>query len=570
MRHLLPALLFCLSPVACVTLSHAPTEPPIRDKQQTTQSQDGQNPDHLKDDSNLNSDASPQKPQEPKKEEQPTIVITPIWQALLDGPSELLISALDAAGEDELKKLLSASEGAAQQAVMLRLARIQLHRGGAVELPLEVPASLLEVLTEAQKLKSVFGSSKPGRIGLLLPQDRPWGEVLHKAFLLGLGETEVEVVLRSSQNPEQGMRELIIDEQVSLVICGPFIKRARRAAVVAAQFSVPLISLGRSKELAALGDTIFQVGLSNEAQIEHLVAGAMEQRGYQRFAVLFPRTVSGWRAASDFTSEVEKRGGSITKTQPYPRGETTFTGLITGMVGRNSEALQSNPKYRRCVAEIDKSLKGLRKKRKVESCRDHTPPEVDFDAIFIPDTVATVRQIMPFIELADMVPNLNDRGLWRTRKATGNKELIATPILGMRQLNSHYFANRSRTDVEGSLFVDAYYPYDSERSMPGLYARQFRKNFKRPPDLLETLAHDTGLLVAHLAREQRLNERGMTAQALRELREFEAVTGLWSMGGDGQVKRPLYLLSIHKRRIVTEAARLEALKRKQKKRKSKR
>jgi hypothetical protein len=48
------------------------------------------------------------------------------------------------------------------------------------------------------------------------------------------------------------------------------------------------------------------------------------------------------------------------------------------------------------------------------------------------------------------------------------------------------------------------------------------------------------------------------------------VTGVWSMGGDGQVKRPLYLLSIHKRRIVTEAARLEALKSKQKKRKSKR
>jgi hypothetical protein len=566
MRHLLPALLF-YCPLACV---HVPTDAPTRDRQQTTEPQNGQNPEYQTSDPHLNSDVTPQKPDEPKQEEQPARVITPVWQALLEGPSEPLIAALDAADENELKLLLPASEGAAQQAVMLRLARIQLHRGAVAQLPSEVPPGLLAALSEAQKLKQAFGVSKPGRIGLLLPQDRPWGDVLHKAFLLGLGETELEVVLRSSQNPEQGMRELIIDEQVSLVICGPFIKRARRAAVVAAQFSLPLISLGRSDELAALGSTIFQVGLSNEAQIKHLVAGAMEQRGYQRFAVLFPRTVSGWRAASYFTAEVEKRGGSVTKTQPYPRGETTFTGFVTGMVGRNSVALKNNPKYRHCVAGIDKKLKGLRKKRKVESCRDHTPPQVDFDAIFIPDTVATVRQIMPFIELADMVPNLNDRVLWRTRKATDNKELIATPILGMRQLNSQYFANRSRTDVEGSLFVDAYYPYDSERSMPGLYARQFRKTFKRPPDLLETLAHDTGLLVAHLAGEQRLSGRSIAVRALSELNEFEAVTGIWSMGKDGQVERPLYLLSIHKRRIVTEAARLEALNSKQKKRKSRR
>ena len=116
----------------------------------------------------------------------------------------------------------------------------------------------------------------------------------------------------------------------------------------------------------------------------------------------------------------------------------------------------------------------------MESCRDRTPPKVEFEAIFVPDSVASVRQIMPFIELADMVPNLNERMLWKARKATENKELIATPILGMRQLNLHYFASRSRTDVEGSLFVDAYYPYDGERALPGQFTRAFRKLNNRP------------------------------------------------------------------------------------------
>ena len=142
---------------------------------------------------------------------------------------------------------------------------------------------------------------------------------------------------------------------------------------------------------------------------------------------------------------------------------------------------------------------------------------------------------------------------------------IATPILGMRQLNSHYFATRSRTDVEGSLFVDTYYPYDKARALPGDFTRAFRKAFSRPPDLLETLAYDVGLLVAHLAESERLSTRAMALSALRDLKDFEAVTGPWKMGEQGQVERPIYLLSIHKRRILTESDRVDALQKKKKK-----
>ena len=53
---------------------------------------------------------------------------------------------------------------------------------------------------------------------------------------------------------------------------------------------------------------------------------------------------------------------------------------------------------------------GASAQRNVESCRDRTPPK-SVEAIFVPDSVASVRQIMPFIELADMVPNLNERML---------------------------------------------------------------------------------------------------------------------------------------------------------------
>jgi ABC-type branched-subunit amino acid transport system substrate-binding protein len=551
------------APLACVSLATPAPRPSAPASENTTTQPGGQQqpeePENTSDEVKL----EVVDPVDVEVAEQP---LSPEWEALIAGPLEALVDAVDGAGEPVLKKALERAEGEAKQAIQLRLALLHLHRGVVFDPPDAAPESLQAVLAQARALASAMSASRPARVGLLLPQDRPWGEVLEKAFRFGLGEEELEVVVASSENPEAGMQTLIFEHGVSLVVCGPFLKRSQRAAVVAQRLGVPLVSLGRDENLVSLGPGVFQVGLTNHGQIDRLVQGAMEQRGYQRFAIMFPRTGSGWRASERFEQQVEARGGSVVHRIPYPKGETTFTGLISRMVGRDGEALNSNPLYRKCVAKIPKTLKGLRKKRQVESCRDHTPPSVEFDAIFIPDSVASVRQIMPFIELSDMVPNLNERVLWRTRKATSNNKLTPTPILGMRQLNSHYFATRSRTDVEGSLFVDAYYPYDKSRALPGVFARQFRKTFSRAPDLLEILAYDVGKMVAHLAASSRLNTRRMALDAVSQIRDFDAVTGPWSMGASGQVERPLYLLSIHKRRIVTEADRQAAKARKKQKR----
>ena len=152
---------------------------------------------------------------------------------------------------------------------------MRMHSGQSADLPDTVPEALVDVLERTRKLQKQLGQSRPRRVGLLLPQDRPWGEVLEKAFRFGLCSSTVEIVVANSQDPEAGMRELILDQGVSLVICGPFLKRAHRAAIVAQRFRVPLISLAREPGLSELGDSVFQVGLTNEAQIDRLVAGAM-------------------------------------------------------------------------------------------------------------------------------------------------------------------------------------------------------------------------------------------------------------------------------------------------------
>jgi hypothetical protein len=470
-----------------------------------------------------------------------------------------LIEALDGADEAAVLSLSALGwEGDAERARQLRLAALDQHRGAAVELA-DSPTHP-SLLAAYQRLRGRQVQPVARRIGLLLPVDTPWGAQLEEAFRLALGEDSgIEVVVRSSLDPEAGVRQLAFEDRVTLIVGGPFLKRARRAAISAAQIGIPTISLGREEGLAALSKVIFQVGATNRQQVRALVAAAVDGRGYKRFALLFPRTKTGWRAAEEFADAASARGATVTYAQPYRAAETTFTDLIKRMVGRDPKNLSRTPQFRRCVAVISKTARGLRRKRAVESCRDHTPPQIDFDAIFIPDTAGNVRQLMPFIELNDMVPNLNGRQLWKTRKATANKGLVPTPILGLRQLNSNYFATRTRTEVEGTLFVDAYFPYDSKRPEPGEFARAFRKNLRRAPNLLEVLAYDVAGWVSAVDQAGKLTDWDQVTQGLLETGTRSAVSGMWSLDGSGQVERQLYHLTILNRKIVSEAARAAAV-----------
>jgi branched-chain amino acid transport system substrate-binding protein len=540
-------------PVAGFTPQPGPELPP---RQATTLQPAGQTPEAVR-------DAGAQEPVEPVAVEPVAARLDPATAARFEAAAELgigpLIEALDSADAATVRALADLDwNGDAALARRLRLVALERHSGQVSDLP-DAPRHP-SLLAAFERLRGRYVETVPRRIGLLLPVDTPWGAQLEEAFRLALGEDSgLEVIVRGSLDPEESVRQLAFEDRVSLIVSGPFLKRARRAAVRAAQIGIPTISLGREEGMAALSPVIFQVGVTNRQQIQALVEAAVQGRGYKRFAMLFPRTKTGWRAAEEFAASAAREGAEITYAQPYRAEETTFTDLIKAMVGRDPKNLARTPQYHRCVKEISKSAKGLRRKRAVESCRDHTPPQIDFDAIFIPDTAGNVRQLMPFIELNDMVPNLNGRQLWKTRRATGNKELAPTPILGLRQLNSIYFATRTRTEVEGALFVDAYFPYDSKRPQPGAFARDFRKRLRRAPNLLEVLAYDVGNWVVAVDKAGKLTDWKQVVEGLRETSSRAAVSGLWSLGGDGQVQRPLYRLTILKRKIVSEAARAAAV-----------
>jgi len=386
------------------------------------------------------------------------------------------------------------------------------------------------------------------------------GTSLQENFLLGLGEDrgDWEIDVRSSDQPEAAI-EGFAQAGCPLVMTGPYLSRVERAAQRAALLGLPLLSMGRDDTLPARSPWIFQVGLPNRHQIHALVDGAVRLRGYKRFAVLFPRSRDGWQSAEVFSERVKAAGAEVVYLQPYMKGERTFTSLVEVMVGRDESSLNRRRDFRKCLSEISETATGLRKKRAWESCRDHTPPAVDFDAIFVPDDLRTVRQLMAFLEQSDMVASLDPRALWKTRKATSNKELQPTPILGLRQLNSNHLAKRTRFAVDGTLFVDAFYPQGKEQNFAGQYARAYYKRYKRKPGLLEATAFDLGRLVAHFIKTSQFTDRYELRRTLSGLSAFDAMTGPWTMNPEGQVFRPLKLLSIHRRHIVTEAERLAEL-----------
>ena len=559
-------VLLCLSfCMACVTAPKVNTTPSA---DQAQAYEDMTTADLLgKDKPTVDGVTEPQRPSEvdPEVPVDPPPVVNPTTQKWLQiaqvSTPEEFNERLKEGDEDEILSLVDLSlPEPAKSLLQYRQALIRHQRGlppGPV--PTQAPTPEFEILH--QQVLNLQLPPSTRRICLLLPLDKGgMGTSLHENFLLGLGEEydDWEIDLRSSENPEVAM-DGFAAAGCPLVMTGPYLSRIERAAQRAASLGLPMLSMGRDETLPAQSPWIFQVGLPNRHQIRALVDGAMKLRGYKKFAVLFPRSRDGWQSAEVFTEQVDSAGAEVVYLQPYEKGERTFTTLVQLMVGRDESSLNSRSEFRKCVGEIPKTARGLRRKRAWERCRDHTPPAIDFDAIFIPDDLKTVRQLMAFLEQSDMVASLDPRALWKTRKATSNKELQPTPILGLRQLNSNHLAKRTRFAVDGTLFVDAFYPQGKDQELAAQYARAHYKRYKRKPGLLEATAFDLGRLVADLLQKTESLDRYELRQTLTTLTGFAAMTGPWSMEPDGQVSRPLKLLSIHRRHILLEEERLVEL-----------
>jgi ABC-type branched-subunit amino acid transport system substrate-binding protein len=277
-----------------------------------------------------------------------------------------------------------------------------------------------------------------------------------------------------------------------LVLVGPLTSREALAAAQTAQTaSMPIIAVSQRLGLTAGRPLVFRLFLTPRHQAEAVARYAVKVQGLTRLAALHPGDAYGQTMAGFFRAEVERLGGTVTRTASYDPSSRDWAAAIAQLTGGES--------VRRASASYQ--------------------APVDFEALFIPDSPGNVGQIVSQLAYHDL-----------TRMA-----YLGTPLWLTRDL-----ARDAGRYLTRAVIPDAYNGL-SQRPEAAGFRERFAGAAGQEPDQFAAYGHDAGLAVA-TALARGAATRPEMVRALAALGPYPGATGPFSFDAEGEyVVEPLML-----------------------------
>ncbi len=399
---------------------------------------------------------------------------------------------------------------------------------------------------------------KPKVVGAVLPltgKYKGFGETVMRGLQLAFKGSDLDLVVKDSQgdaNLAGKMVETLAFDDGAIAIIGPLLPDdSKRAALVAEEIQIPLITLSRGEGITDIGPHIFRTMVTNSQQAEALADYAITTLGYKTFAVLYPNTSFGAEFSNEFWDAIEARGGQIRGAENYDHDQTTFTDEAKKLVGRYY--LEDRADYYEKIREIRESTTDeFRRRKALEKMRKSLDPVVDFEALLIPDSWQRVSLVAPALAVEDLITNACDKkDIERIQKTTGKDKMKTVTLLGPSSWNSPKGASgdpqlleRGGKFVLCSVYVDAFYE-GSDRAQTKAFVSSFRDAYKESAiTLLDVVGYDTGAMVRQVIEKAHPNSRQLFRENLAALKNFEGATGATSFDGKREARRPLFLLNI--------------------------
>ncbi|MCE9672992.1 penicillin-binding protein activator [Myxococcus stipitatus] len=411
--------------------------------------------------------------------------------------------------------------------------------------------------------------ARPRTVGVLLPMTgryQPIGEAVLRGIQLGLDGSDIELVVKDTQGDVnktgQAMEQLAFDDG-AIAVLGPLLgDDTKRAALVAEELQVPLLTMSRQEGVTELGAYVFRNMLTNAAQADAIADYAINVKGFKKFALLYPNIPYGVELADAFWDDVLQRGGVVRGAERYSHDQTTFTTEAKKLVGRYY--LEDRLDYIEGVRDVQgENLDAFRRRKAMEKVKSGVEPIIDFDAIFMPDDWRRVSLVAPALAVEDIVTNACDpRDLERIRKTTGKKELKTVTLFGANQWSSPKgrsglpeLIERGGKFVTCSVYVDGFF-VDSQRPATRTFVKKYREAYKqetgRDPGLLEAIGYDSARMLRQLAdkKDGAPRTRAQMRDALANLKDFDGATGRTSFDEKREAVKQLFLLSIDNKGVT--------------------
>ena len=386
--------------------------------------------------------------------------------------------------------------------------KMQIAEGFALAAPTQGPTQEQPVISETPA-----GEYRTMDVACLLPLSQSNASKYGKQVLSGL---QLAFKTYQSQTPGFKSKLVVMDTQGQtgktgelldqiagqgniLAAVGPLLKgTAAYAGPRAEQAQVPLLTITQAEGVPQMGPHIFRLFLTPKAQAEAVARYAIQVLGMTRLAVLHPNDTYGKAMLGYFRAEVQRMGGQITAVDGYDPKGTEFSANIQRLAG------------------VGKAVKRVGAGRKVQ---------VDFEAVFLPDSYRAVAMIAPQFAYHDiMTIRFLGTSLWDT------PNLLSTTA---RYVQGCVIPTAFFAESQAPAVVDFVEKYRAETGDATAVPNQF-----------VAYGYDAGMLLLTLMDKGHISSRDDLVSALNGMGPFPGTTGRFTFDNEGEYRSEPTLITV--------------------------
>ncbi|MBU8911033.1 MAG: penicillin-binding protein activator [Desulfobacterales bacterium] len=347
---------------------------------------------------------------------------------------------------------------------------------------------------------------------------------------------EFKLIIKDTQaNPDiaiEGVRQLYQKNVAGII--GPLLA-VNQAGLEAEKLQIPMIALTQKSNFPLQGDYLFANFITPEMQVQTLGAYLFLKLGIKKVAILYPNEKYGKKYMELFWDIVDEYDGEVVGVEPYDGRKTDFTEPIQKLTGQffpipdflkpeaidpeNNEALYEDQNIDLLQIAIESESREEKEEEKIQ---------IDFEALFIPDSPSKVNLILPQLAFNDA------RGMY----------LIGTNLWHHKSL-----LKEAKGYNKHAIITDGFFD-GSQNPATVRFAKKFESLFNAKPKFLEAISYDTASMLFLTAMDETIDSRQTLKDALQGRRIFEGVTGNTIFDKDGIARRELFLMTIKKGKFV--------------------
>jgi len=377
---------------------------------------------------------------------------------------------------------------------------------------------------------AIFGQRALSGIQLAIQE---LSNTYHKEFKLIIKDTQADPELAI-----KGVRQLYQENAAGII--GPLLM-VQPAGQEAEKLQIPMIALTQKTEFPLQGDYLFANFITPDMQVQTLGAYLFQKLGLKKVAILYPDEKYGKKYMTLFWDIVDKYDGEIVGVEPYDGNKTDFSKPIQKLTGQffpvpdalkpeviepENDAVADRDQNKINPEPADTEVQVQAEKQSRE--KDPEKIEIDFEALFIPDSPSKLNMILPQLAYYDA------RGMYLVGTNLWHHKSLLNDVRGYNKL---------------AVIADGFFD-KSQNPLTADFTKKFEAVFNTKPKFLEAIAYDNAFILFLTAMEKSIDSRETLKNALKDRRIFTGVTGNTFFDIDGNARRDLFLMTIKKGKFV--------------------